>query len=218
MAKPGFVINYLCLEDMSVGGAPATHTNEIISGLQKRGWLVNLCCININKSFGVRTTIAKILKQIYAQLQLFNTSFQPDIVYVRGHPFAILTAILTKILNVPYVEEINGTYEDVLHAYPFLRNIESFVKLITALRLKLTDGCIAVTSELAEWLLYDLNIKLVIVIPNAANTDLFRPNSYSQYRFSNPYVVFLGHLPDGRALKPCSCQLGHQVGHQKSRF
>jgi glycosyltransferase involved in cell wall biosynthesis len=90
--------------------------------------------------------------------------------------------------------EINGLAEDLVIAYPWTRWFTWLVKWIIRWSYRLADALIVVTPALKESVLEQTGSKPVFVIPNGANTDLFRPDAKGFVSFPEPYALFFGAL------------------------
>jgi glycosyltransferase involved in cell wall biosynthesis len=91
------------------------------------------------------------------------------------------------------VVETNGTYEDVFSAWPALRPWRRFVELTLRLQMSAATKVITVTDELGRWVQSQARLRAgdIVVIPNAADVAMFRPEDDA---VTEPYVVFVGAL------------------------
>lgn len=101
---------------------------------------------------------------------------KPDLVYYRGFiPWPI-------ILGVPFVVEINGIrshefkYEQKSVAF-YLRFLSLISKIFERIMVRKAKLVFAVTSPIRDYLHeeHGINIKKIVVTPNGANTELFKP-------------------------------------------
>lgn len=185
------LIYYLCLQATREGQASYAHVHEIIAGLKRRGWEVELFqpkYASHNRSVGLFTKIASFFT---VQLRLI-LSPKPDILYIRTHPAAIMAPLIAWLRHIPVIQEINGPYEDVFIAYPWLRPLSDVIIFFQRLTLRLSKAIVVVTPQLAEWIAKEVEGKPIFVIPNGANTELFHPNAALSYQVPGSYVVFFG--------------------------
>lgn len=185
---------YLCLQTTREGQASYAHVHEIIKGLRKRGWRVNLYEPVYAASNRSPNPLQRILEFVQTQWRLWNTG-RPDILYVRMHFATWPTALWARLRGIPIVQEVNGPYEDLFVAWPFTRRFAWLFKWLMKDQLRQADVIIAVTPQLAEWSRVEGG-KKTYVISNGANTEMFQPNAQPDPELNLPpeYVVFFGAL------------------------
>lgn len=185
---------YLCLQVTREGQASHAHVHEIIKGLRKRGWKVELFEPRPPSSAGIGAVIFKVAEFIRTQRRLRRAG-PFDVLYVRSHPLALPTSLWGRRRRLPTVQEVNGPYADLFVSYPWTRFLAVAFRTAARLSLKLADGVIAVTPQLRSWVLAETaSDKPVQVVPNGANSELFRPSAPSELKIGDPYVVFFGSL------------------------
>lgn len=141
---------------------------------------------------------------IYALFLVFSRSIkQPDIVYTRGSPLTS-AFVFAKLMRRPLIVEVNGLRRDEYR-------LSSKGSLPLGIRLYLwayereilwSNHIIAVTPGIKRSLEAELGVRSdrITVIPNGANTDLFRPmdTHHARSELGLPddyrYVCFVGHL------------------------
>jgi glycosyltransferase involved in cell wall biosynthesis len=123
-----------------------------------------------------------------------------DAVYVRAHFAAFPTALAAKLLRIPVVQEVNGPFEDLFIAWPWTRRIEGGCKWLARTQLRWADALVVVTPGYEDWVEREVGTKWVNVIPNAANTDLFRPHASTSQDLPHPYIIFFGALAEWQGL------------------
>jgi glycosyltransferase involved in cell wall biosynthesis len=127
---------------------------------------------------------------------------KPSIVYRRSSQFNS-DYFLARLLRVPSIKEVNGIIAD--EARITQRGDSFSLKIINALEkftLPKADKIIVVTSRLKEVLQGDYGVPedKIVVIPNGANTDLFKPIDAIEareelgLRGSDNYICFVGSL------------------------
>jgi len=187
-------IAYLSLQATREGQASFAHVHEIIKGLQKRGWCVDLHQPSYATSFEKPSFFQRIRGILSAQIKLWMSS-KPNIVYIRHHFAAWPTALVLKLRGVRVVQEVNGPYEDLFIAWPWTRKFARLIVWFMKSQLRWADAVVVVTPELAKWVREE-GAKRVFVIPNGADTELFHPEAQLDpaLEINCPYVVFFGNL------------------------
>lgn len=192
-------ITYVCMQTLEQGQAAHAHVFEIIKGLKKRGWKVDLIqsspghntSTSSSKTISKLAVVKKIIDSIMQQAVYFPKN-SPDIYYVRFHFLTIVILMRAKIMKIPIIFEINGPFEDVFIAWPLAKKFRKFLIYIMEYQLKQSTYIIAVTPQLAIWASSIAHHQRVSVIPNGANTDIFRRTIETNY--SDKYAVFFGTL------------------------
>lgn len=192
--KSGRRLAYLCLQATQEGQASHAHVHEIIHGLQKRGWSVQLFEPAYAASGEVPPPHKRLGEFLRTQARLQREARHADAVYIRAHPFAYLTARWSAKRKIPTVQEINGPYQDILIAFPQLRRVFPLFRWSMRRSYQMADALIAVTQELKQWVIGEGVSKPVYVVPNGANTELFHPNATLSRTLPEPYVLFFGAL------------------------
>jgi glycosyltransferase involved in cell wall biosynthesis len=110
-------------------------------------------------------------------LLLYNfIRFHADLVYCRGISKTLIIPFC-RLLGIKTFLEINGIIEDELGEKNYRKHLIDMIKLINKINFKLADGIIAVTREIKQRLMKDLDIhgSRIFVVNNGANVDLFKP-------------------------------------------
>lgn len=186
-------VAYLCLQATRPGQASYAHVHEIIKGLRKRNWRVEL--------FEPRGYSAHLLPKVIAfittQVRLWMAR-KPDVLYIRWHPASFPSAVTARMLGIPVVQEVNGPYDDLFIAWPWTRRLSRLFVWLLRSQLNLATAVVAVTPQLAEWVKREIGSsgRGVFVVPNGANTDLFHPAAKERHQpmVSGQYVIFVGAL------------------------
>lgn len=185
---------YVSFQATVEGQAGFAHVHEIIRGLEKRGWQVSLFepMYRANgKPLGMWGRVWPFLK---LQARVITRMGRADMLYVRGHFAAFPIALHARAFGVPTVFEVNGPYEDMYIAWPWTRRFAPIFQWMFRKQLAVSNAVVAVTPQLAEWVWGQVRHPAVHVIPNGANTDLFRPQLPPKAELKQPYVVFFGAL------------------------
>ena len=125
---------------------------------------------------------AEFLRAFYLPFLIWK--WHPDVLYTRRDRFEFLPPIWARLFRVPYVTEVHG----VIQKEARIRNASRWYVLLLMLAERL--GCamatrvICVTSGIKDELTstYHLKDSKLMVIPNGANTELFRPLDKAQCR------------------------------------
>lgn len=187
-------MSYLSLEAPRDGVAGYAHVTEIISGLQKRGWTVEL--YSPGHDWKRPSLISRLLDQIVLQLKLIKNLSRGQTVYIRAHPLALLACLIADQYGCNVVHEVNGTWEDIFVVYPKLLKIRKLIVFMQRKQFEKARGLICVTPQLQNWLTKVVKTKLpaIKIVPNGANTLLFAPGPVSKRVLPKSYVVFFGGL------------------------
>jgi len=187
-------LKYLCLQATQEGQASYAHVHEIIKGLRKKDWNVELFEPSYAKKSKMPGPIIRILEFLIVQIRLLIKIKKGDMIYIRSHFAAFFTSLIAKIKQIPVIQEVNGPYEDLFIAWPLTRYFSKLLKFLNRAQLKWADILITVTPQLKKWLYKETGKIAIYTIPNGANTDIFTPNAINNYKIPKPYVVFFGSL------------------------
>ena len=187
-------LKYLCLEAMQQGQASYAHVLEIIKGLRKRDWNIELFKPSYAKKKKMPGPLIRILEFLIVQIRLWSEIKKGDIIYIRSHFAAFPISLFAKIKRIPVILEVNGSYEDLFIAWSLACYFSKLFKLLCRFQFKWADVLITVTPELKEWLYKETGKNAIYIVPNGANTDIFNPNAINNYKIPKPYVVFFGSL------------------------
>lgn len=194
--KPGATarVLYLSLEAPREGVASYAHVHEIIAGLRRRGWAVDLFAPYYATGWARPGLASRMVEYVKVQCRLIRSARPGDSVYVRSHFLAIIVSLWARLKRVPIIHEINGPYEDVSIAYAWARPLSGIIKWLWRLQFHWADHLITVTPQLKDWAAGQLRPKNITIIPNGANTDMFQPGARSDLDLPPTYVVFFGGL------------------------
>ncbi len=116
---------YIALVELEISSGPVVHTVNVIDGLKLSGIDVMLACPKPG-DFKSRKSSKFQFLSFYGysnfRLFLFNVlsipaivkqmiTFRPDVIYVRDRPGNIITAVIAKMMQKPFVVEVNGYLE-----------------------------------------------------------------------------------------------------------
>jgi len=185
-------IIYISSEDMRKEGAGKTHFIEVAQNLMKlgnellvllpgylprdrRNYGLNVCYVPTFKKNFLSYLLYEIIGFFY--LTFYILKFKPDIIYLRQGLLEIFPPILAWLFRIPYVIEKNGIPEDEFRSRGFNQMVIKTLRLVEDINFRLSNKIVCVTegikNEIAKR--YKVPEDKLVVIPNGANTDLFRP-------------------------------------------
>lgn len=193
MSHVGGRMAYLCLQATREGQGSHAHVHEIIHGLERRGYAVDL----FEPAYAQGSTIlpgavGRALEFHRIQNELMQRATGVVAVYVRAHFAAVTTARWARRNGVPVVQEVNGPYEDLFAAWPWTRYFGWYFTRLMREQYRMADALITVTDELAAWLARETGRTDIHVVPNGANTELFAPGVAPLDGLPEKYVLFFG--------------------------
>ncbi|MGE0767623.1 MAG: glycosyltransferase [Hyphomicrobiaceae bacterium] len=184
---------YLCLETPREGQAVHTHVYEIVKGLRAAGWEVELITTEAGGASAGRSFWRRGLDFARAQARLISQLSRFDAVYMRSHPAAIAATHLAWLRGVPVFQEVNGTPTDLIVTYPRLGRLAPLVAWAYRAQLKRAAHVFAVTDGLRDWVRAFAAHDRVTVVPNGANTEIFRRDG-AKGEIEGRYIIFVGGL------------------------
>lgn len=191
----GRILDYFCFQPTREGQASRAHVYEIVAGLRRRGWTVEILeppHPRPGAADGLRRFASGVTLQVHYWLR---RRLRPaGIVYIRTHFLSLPTALLARARGARVVQEINGPLGDSYDAWPGLRPLHGLLRWIVLTQLRLADAVIVVTPGLAQY--YGAltgHVDRYHVIGNGADIERFVP-SYGGSPGSGRYVVFVGAL------------------------
>lgn len=182
---------YVCLQATREGQASHAHVHEIVKGMRARGWDVLLCEPRWTPGRGPVARLVRILATLARAAWAMRGR---RYVYVRDHPLALAVVWLARIARRHVVLEVNGRYDELFVQYPGTRRLAALVRWNALRRLASADLVIAVTAGLAEWASGHVRRADVVVVPNGAAVDLFRPGAPRRDGLPARYAAYVGVL------------------------
>jgi glycosyltransferase involved in cell wall biosynthesis len=187
-------ILYLSLEAPREGVASFVHVTEIIEGLRRHGWSVDLIAPRYSGAWVRPSLFGRLLEYVRMELGVLTRLPQSDLIYIRNHFLALPVALGAWLLRRPVIHEVNGPYTDAFVTYAGARPFRRFLSWMQRLQYRKASGLIAVTSGLADWLKKQGGRCPIATISNGANIELFRPGAIARIQLPKPYAVFVGGL------------------------
>jgi glycosyltransferase involved in cell wall biosynthesis len=182
---------YFALDVPHRGQASFIHITEMVENLRKRGWRLDV----LMPAPGPDGRGPPLIGRLFAHARLIVRTIRRltdyDAIYMRAHFLAWPVTFAARRKGLVIVQEVNGPYADVVVSNPWLRPAERAIAWLYRWQYRHSDHILPVTSELAESLRREGIERPITVIPNAANTDLFRPIATTPGR---PFVAFFGGL------------------------
>lgn len=191
---------YLSLQATREGQASYAHVHEIIKGLKRRGWIIELFEPSYARSQIKVHPLKRLMEFFLVQIRLWRQvrKEKVDALYIRWHFASFLTALWARRRRLPVIQEVNGPYEDLFIAWPWTRRFAKFFIWLMRTQLYIAETVITVTPQLATWVQKETNHNRVYVIPNGADTTLFHPGAKIKpellQSIKKPYVIFFGAL------------------------
>lgn len=187
-------ILYLSLEAPREGIAPFVHVTEIIGGLRRHGWSVDLIAPKYSRNWARPSLFGRLIEFVRIEIVALTQLPQSDLVYIRNHFLALPLALGAWLLRRPVVHEVNGPYADAFVTYPGARPLKWLLLWMQRFQYRIASGLIAVTPGLAKWLANESGECPIAIISNGANVQLFRPDAIANIQLPRPYAVFVGGL------------------------
>ena len=181
---------YFALDVPHRGQASFIHITEMVQNLRDLGWQVDLYAPPPIDN-AERPVLRRLLVHAQVIFRMLWRLRAYDVIYIRAHFLALPVTFAARWMRLVILQEVNGSYLDVVVSYPWLRPGASFIARLYRWQYQHSDHLLPVTQELAKWLRREGVQCPITVVPNAANTTLFRPLART---VATPFVVFFGGL------------------------
>lgn len=188
-------LDYLCLQPTSQGQASYAHVNEIVGGLRRRGWTVDLIETaqpRPGRLDGIRRAVAAAVTQLGYWA---HSRFRPaPVVYIRFHFLSLPTAAVARIAGSTVIQEVNSGANDAYDMWPGLRPFHRLLVWTARTQIRWADATIAVSEPIADYV-DGLTGRpgACHVVGNGADVELFSPSRRGDPS-PRPYAVFVGAL------------------------
>jgi glycosyltransferase involved in cell wall biosynthesis len=195
-------ILYITLENISLHKGSVVHIRETISGLKERGHRIGLIArasvpfdgaddfSNLNpylfptpennwmRRWANRHSM--LVSLFFLLFYLFRKVSSYDVIYVRDYHAAVIALFQRVFYKKRIVFEVNGlaSEEQRLSANSFLRVVlAKTIKKIEYLASRFSDKMIAVTPQIASYLIHDFQCpsNKIVVVGNGVNMKRFYP-------------------------------------------
>jgi glycosyltransferase involved in cell wall biosynthesis len=181
---------------MRQGQASFAHVTEIVAGLRRLGWAVNLVTVPSDPGAGLVRRLRSVLAT-----QLRWRAQPLDVLYVRTHPAALPVVVWARLRGTPVVQELNGSPGDVTAAWPLLRPLQALIAASFRWQLRHAAAVITVTEGLRRWAQEQAGACHVSVVPNGADPDRFTPEAVGPPVVVGRYVTFFGALAPWQGIR-----------------
>jgi len=161
--------------------------------LRQLGWRVDLFAPRPGSPDEPRSVVAKAYEYLRATWQALWSLGTRDAVYVRAHALAWPVAMAARLRGRVLVEEVNGTELDLIVSRPWLRPLRPCCAWLYVCKYRRSQHSFPVATSWRTGCAPQARHDRISVVPNAANTDLFRPMESDP---SETFVVFFGGLTD----------------------
>lgn len=182
---------YFALDVPHRGQASFIHIEQIIKNLRERGWQIDLYAPMPAASGEQPSLVWRLLAYIRVTTWTLLKVRKYKAIYIRSHFLAWPVTLAASWHKIAVLQEINGSYIDVVVSYPWLKPGAHLIAWLYRSQWRRSDHLLPVTQELAQWLRQEGIDRPITVVPNAADTTLFRPIAAAG---SRPFVVFFGGL------------------------
>src|SRR5262249_11757008 len=145
-------VAYLSLEAPREGQACYTHVNEIVDGLRRRGFSVEIHLPSYTGRPRSPSVLRRSLGDTVRHAGRIWRWAAYDLIYRRPHVMTFPAALLARWTRRAIVHEVNGPYVDIMIAYPWVRAFSIPLQWLHCSQFRSADALIAVTEQLAEWL------------------------------------------------------------------
>jgi glycosyltransferase involved in cell wall biosynthesis len=182
---------YFALDVPHRGQASFIHVGEMVKNLRERGWKVDLYAPAPLASGEQPLLIWRLLAHAQIVLRALLKLGTYEAIYIRAHFLAWPVTLAASRRKLVILQEVNGSYLDVLVSYPWLKPAAGLIAWLYRSQWLRSAHLLPVTRELAQWLRSEGIERPTTVVSNAANTMLFRPLARHAPK---PFVVFFGSL------------------------
>lgn len=204
----------ICYIDLDKMDGQAIHFTEIVNNLYKLGNKVTVLCPSFRKKNGLFCSniikIPMIRDRPVKNSVIFQWSFcaimtayllknSVDIVYIRHAPFNVLPILLSKIMRIPCIIEVNYSIKE-LETLKISRGAIFSIMMVDKIAYNMASNIIVITKNLKDdiYSVYNTDINKIFVIPNGADIYKFKPiidaKDILRLDKSFRYVCFVGHV------------------------
>src|SRR5215470_6993012 len=111
--RNGIRLAYLTLEAPRQGQASYAHVFEIVEGLRRLGFPVDLYLPRYTHAQTRPGLVRRFWEHLWLQGSLAAHWRQYDLIYVRGHNMAFPAALMARFTGKPIIHEVNGPHLDI---------------------------------------------------------------------------------------------------------
>jgi glycosyltransferase involved in cell wall biosynthesis len=174
--RHGIRLAYLTLEAPRQGQASFAHVFEIVEGLRRLGFPVDLYLPRYTEAQTRPSLLRRFWEHLWLQGRLIAGWRRYHLIYVRGHNMAFPAALVAWVTGKPIIHEVNGPHLDITVTYPWTRYFNGLLAWLQRTQYRWAGALVPVTPQLQQWLRTEGCANTIEVIPNGANLGLFNPN------------------------------------------
>jgi glycosyltransferase involved in cell wall biosynthesis len=189
---------YVSFHDMRPGQAASTHVLGLYGALRERGWQGPLLAGSVDGESRLGAKLARYMSVLLRARQQLGSV---ELLYVRAHPVALPLVRAARRRGVPVMLEVNGTSCDLVRAYPGARLVGGLLTGLDRSLVRAATHVVTVSDALARHLVSLAPGVPVVVIPNAADPAIFRPEATTALPLPRPYVAFCGALTEWQGVE-----------------
>ena len=198
-------VAYLCLQATIEGQASYAHVHEIIKGLEHRGIRVELLQPSYVMKNAAPGAFGRCLEFARVQGRLMRRLKQFDCLYVRGHFAALPIALFARLIRIPVVQEVNGSYDELFECWPWTRMFSQLFIRATRKQWQISNAIIVVAQKMGKWVEKEGGNACWHVVPNGADVEPLHPRAIPDPSVKipdTPYAVFFGALSPWQGIGP----------------
>ena len=211
---------FLSCEGLAEETAQSTQILELAEQLEKRGHAATIYAPRTRKYRGEKKTkiiytpsidvflIRSLTYQLTLLIAMLRQKTKPDIIYTRMGVFSVAPLIYSKLIKKPHITHFPDNIAEDMEMEKTNKLIVSGYKLIEKINCLHSKAITTPTQGIKDHLVktYKLPENKVTVIPNAANTEHFKPMDQEACRKelglgNNPIIGFVGGLAPWQGLE-----------------
>jgi glycosyltransferase involved in cell wall biosynthesis len=195
-------VAYLCLQATMQGQASYAHVHEIIKGLERRGIRVELFQPSYAMKNAAPGAFGRCLEFARVQVRLMRRLNQFDCLYIRAHFAALPIALFARLIPIPVVQEVNGSYDELFECWPWTRMFSQLFIRAARKQWQISNAIIVVAQKMGKWVEREGGNPCWHVVPNV---ELFHPRAIPDPSVTlpdTPYAVFFGALSPWQGIGP----------------
>ncbi len=191
-----------------LGVGPKGHVEQVVKGLSALGWSVRVFRPEEPGTFAEQGPLRSLASYVRCQREMWRAGKTLDALYIRAQPTALLSVLWARRRRIPSVMEINGPYHDFVPAGR-LRFLGPLIVALLRLALRCASAVVAVTPGLCRMIEERGDSRHVAMIPNSADTRLFRPDApVSPDVPRQPYALWFGWMHEWQGVETMIAAVG----------
>src|SRR5690349_20079786 len=137
-------ILFISAEPIRSGQASDTHINELVKGLTAAGHEVTTCTTGAVGPYDKTSVARRLAAYLVFWIAALRRLRRATLIYARAHPFNFPIAAIARILRIPIVQEINGTYHDISITHSWLSPFRGFMRTLYRFQYRRASALITV--------------------------------------------------------------------------